>query len=132
MISPSRLSTNGSENITSARPMSQTSSSRFRLKRSTMMPAAVARKKPGAIRVANTIAMAVPSLPPGLSFAAREIVASRPSQSPVAGDHLGDPQPEELLRAEHRLDPARLARLRQRFVHPGRAARRPLYHRGGP
>ena len=84
MISPKRLSTNGNENITTARPMSQISSRRLRFNRSTMMPAAVARKKPGAIRVASTIAIAVPSSPSGLSFAASEIVASRPSQSPVA------------------------------------------------
>ena len=46
-------------------------------------PIATARKIPGATRLPSTKAMAAP-LEPSLKRAAREIVATSPSQSPVA------------------------------------------------
>ena len=82
--SPIRVSTNGSVTSTSARPMSQATITRLRLSRSTITPTAVARKNPGATRVASTRAMAVLFEPSGASWLARAIVAKSPSQSPVA------------------------------------------------
>ena len=80
---PGRLSTKGSVTSTRARPRSQATITRLRSSRSTITPTAVARKNPGATRLASTREMAGPS-DPSLMRAASEMVAKRPSQSPMA------------------------------------------------
>ena len=80
---PNTLVTNGSVTITPARPRSHTIINRFRFHRSTKTPATGPRKNPGMMRAESTRLMAAPLFPPP-TWAASAVMASSPSQSPVA------------------------------------------------
>src|SRR5215207_8304930 len=78
--SPTRLSTNGSNARSPARPKSQATITRRRSKRSTITPPTVARKKPGTTRATITRLTAAPDPPDTRAAIAR--IAMIPIQSP--------------------------------------------------
>ena len=80
---PKIVSTKGKAIMTAARPKSQRTITFFRSQRSTNTPAIGPKKNPGAIRATSTRLNAAPSEPDPTRIA-RMLIASNPSQSPVA------------------------------------------------